>query len=98
MNMGMSMSMGTGLFQVDNMALARAYWYLIVGVLGLVLLVRAANYAQRRTRQANVILDRCGSVINTVQVATMRHVFCSVSLEALRSTVPGLGNGHRHRP
>lgn len=47
--MGM-MGMGTGLFQVENMGLARVYWYLIAGVLGLFFVVRAANYAQRLAR------------------------------------------------
>lgn len=44
------MSMGTSLFQVENMGLARTYWYLIAGVLGLLLTVRAANYVQRKAR------------------------------------------------
>ncbi|KAF3769682.1 hypothetical protein M406DRAFT_284134 [Cryphonectria parasitica EP155] len=48
--------MGTSLFQVENMGLARTYWYLIVGVIGLLLVVRAANYLQRRIR-----LRRCAA-------------------------------------
>lgn len=42
--------MGTSLFQVENMALARAYWYLIAGVLGLFFAVRVVNLLQRRIR------------------------------------------------
>lgn len=49
MDMSM-MSMGTSLFQVENMALARTYWYLIIGVLVLLSTVRVANYVQRRAR------------------------------------------------
>lgn len=45
-----SMGMGTSLFQVDNMGLARAYWYLIAGALGLFFVIRAVNYAERRVR------------------------------------------------
>lgn len=52
----MGMTMGTGLFQIENMGLAHAYWYLIVGVLGLFLTVRVANYAQRRTRSVDFII------------------------------------------
>lgn len=43
-------SMGTSLFQVENMGLARAYWYLIAGVVGLLTIFRTANYVQRRIR------------------------------------------------
>lgn len=48
---GSDMSMmdsGTSLFQTENMGLARTYWYLIVGVLGGFVLVRAINYLQRQ--------------------------------------------------
>ncbi|CAN8096971.1 unnamed protein product [Discula destructiva] len=55
-SMGMSMTMGTGLFQIQNMELARAYWYLIAGVLGLFLVIRGANYVQSQTR-----LRRCAA-------------------------------------
>ena len=48
---GMTMDMGSGMFQTKNMALAHAYWYLIAGVLGLLLVVRAVNYLQTQTRQ-----------------------------------------------
>lgn len=51
-DMGMSMDTGTNLFQDGNMALARAYWYIIVGVLALLFTVRAVNYVQRRIRSA----------------------------------------------
>lgn len=44
------MGMGTSLFQVENMALARTYWYLIAGVLGLFLTVRVVNALQRWLR------------------------------------------------
>ncbi|KAJ4413954.1 ferric-chelate reductase Frp1 [Gnomoniopsis sp. IMI 355080] len=45
-----SMSMGTSLFQDENMGLARTYWYLIIGVLGLLSIVRGANYISRVIR------------------------------------------------
>lgn len=41
------MDMGTSLFQSQNMSLARTYWYLIAGVSGLFLSVRAVNLLQR---------------------------------------------------
>ena len=51
MSMSMSgMGMGTGMFQADNMGLAQAYWYLIVGVLGLCVAARVGSFLQRRTR------------------------------------------------
>lgn len=51
MSMSMSgMGMGTGMFQDANMGLAQAYWYLIAGVLGLCVAVRASSFLQRRTR------------------------------------------------
>lgn len=53
MDMSMS-SMGTSLFQDENMELARVYWYLIVGALGLFFIKRALNYAQRRARSARL--------------------------------------------
>ncbi|KAI3393758.1 hypothetical protein diail_3717 [Diaporthe ilicicola] len=59
----MGMSMGTGMFQAENMGLAQAYWYLIVGVLGLCVAVRAGSFLQRRTR-----LQRCSS--SSVQFPT----------------------------
>lgn len=48
---GMTMDMGSGMFQTKNMSLARAYWYLIAGVLGLLLTIRAINYLQTQARQ-----------------------------------------------
>lgn len=44
------MSMGTSLFQDENMGLARTYWYLIIGMLGLLSIVRVANYISRSIR------------------------------------------------
>lgn len=41
---GMDMSMNE--FQPTNKKLARVYWYLIAGVLGLFIVVRAINFAQ----------------------------------------------------
>jgi hypothetical protein len=46
---GMSMSDG-GMFQSDNMALARDYWLLIAGVMGMLLIVRLTNYWQNWLR------------------------------------------------
>ncbi|KAK8090480.1 hypothetical protein PG997_005441 [Apiospora hydei] len=47
MDMGMGgMDMGSGMFSQDNMALARAYWYIIAGVLALLLLIRLVNSGQ----------------------------------------------------
>ena len=47
---GMTMDMGSGLFRNTNMGLAHAYWYLIAGVVGLMLAVRAVNYLQTQAR------------------------------------------------
>lgn len=74
--MGM-MGMGTSLFQDENMSLARTYWYLIVGVLGLLLTVRAANHIQRRRRYAAILsLLSCACPhflihIDLIQIAKM---------------------------
>lgn len=55
MSMSMSgMGMGTGMFQEVNMGLAQAYWYLIAGVLGLCVAVRASSFLQRRTRSVRL--------------------------------------------
>ncbi|ORY59174.1 ferric-chelate reductase [Pseudomassariella vexata] len=40
------MDMGSGMLQTLNMALARAYWYIIAGVLALLAIVRTLNYVQ----------------------------------------------------
>lgn len=93
----MGMSMGTSLFQVENMGLARAYWYLIVGVLGLFLAVRIANYAQRRTRSVNLPHVRNMAVTDVEQVTKMRHLICSVPLKTFRSSLTSLGNCNCHR-
>jgi hypothetical protein len=47
MAMAMSMSSDSSMFQETNIDLALVYWYLIAGVLALLLLVRTTNYAQR---------------------------------------------------
>ena len=45
--MGMGgMDMGSSMFQDQNMALARAFWYLIAGVLALLAIIRSLNLAQ----------------------------------------------------
>lgn len=49
MDMG-GMNMGTNMFQKPNMALARDFWYIIAGVLGFLLSVRAVNYYQSQLR------------------------------------------------
>ncbi|KAK9777191.1 putative Ferric-chelate reductase [Seiridium cardinale] len=54
MDMGMDMSMdsmsSSGMFQDVNMSLAQTYWYLIAGVMGLLLIVRLLNYGQNWSR------------------------------------------------
>ncbi|KAK3940227.1 arginine--tRNA ligase [Diplogelasinospora grovesii] len=49
MSMG-GMDMGTNLFQSTNMAFARDYWYIIVGVLGLMAASRAVNFYKSEKR------------------------------------------------
>lgn len=44
------MDMGTNMFQTTNMALARTYWYIIAGVVGLLAVVRAVNFYQSHAR------------------------------------------------
>lgn len=44
------MDMGTGTFQVPNMRLARIYWYIVAGVVGLFLAARIVNYFQNCLR------------------------------------------------
>ncbi|KAK8081251.1 hypothetical protein PG996_000032 [Apiospora saccharicola] len=51
MDMGTGgMDMGSGMFSQDNMALARAYWYIIAGVLALLMLIRLVNFGQHWSR------------------------------------------------
>ena len=51
MDMGTGgMDMGSGMFSKDNQALARAYWYIIAGVLALLLLIRLVNSGQHWLR------------------------------------------------
>ncbi|KAH8898397.1 hypothetical protein GQ53DRAFT_637042 [Thozetella sp. PMI_491] len=44
------MDMGTNMFQTDNMALARDFWYIIAGVLGAMAAVRVLNFYKSETR------------------------------------------------
>jgi hypothetical protein len=48
--MDMGMDMGANMFQVPNMALARDFWYIIAGILGLMVCVRIINFYQSRMR------------------------------------------------
>ncbi|KAI0128273.1 hypothetical protein BJ170DRAFT_580603 [Xylariales sp. AK1849] len=52
-------SSSSSMFQTDNKALAKVYWYLIAGALALLLLVRALNYGQNwlrlRTSRTNSV-------------------------------------------
>ena len=41
-----SSTTGTGAFKKTNMALARAYWYIIAGVVGLCAVIRLIDYVQ----------------------------------------------------
>lgn len=50
MEMGGGMSMGTNMFQTTNMGLARTFWYIIAGVLGLLAAFRAVNFYQSQVR------------------------------------------------
>ncbi|KAI1844453.1 hypothetical protein JX265_010052 [Neoarthrinium moseri] len=50
MELGMTGMSSGGMFQPDNMALARAYWYLIAGVLALLFMVRMLNHSQNWAR------------------------------------------------
>jgi hypothetical protein len=49
---GMDMSHGHSLFKTDNMAYAQAFWYIIAGVLALLLFIRGVNFALHWTRYA----------------------------------------------
>lgn len=51
----MSMSMGSNLFQLPNMALARDFWYIIAGILGGFLVVRAVNFYKSRSRYVSYV-------------------------------------------
>ena len=46
---GMSMG-GADMFQSDNMALARDFWYIIVGILGALLVFRGIGVYKARVR------------------------------------------------
>jgi len=48
--MDMGMDMGTNMFQVTNMALARAFWYIIAGVIVMLAAIRAINYTETLVR------------------------------------------------
>lgn len=52
---GMSMGGTTGGFQMVNKGLAETYWYLIVGFVGALVLIRVVNYVDLRTRYAQSI-------------------------------------------
>jgi membrane protein required for beta-lactamase induction len=47
---GMSMSMGTNLFQTTNMALARDFWYIVAGVVGAMGIARLINFYKSQRR------------------------------------------------
>lgn len=46
----MNMNMGSNMFEVPNMALARDFWYIVAGFVGGLAGVRFVNYIQRRIR------------------------------------------------
>lgn len=52
MDMGMGSMGGAGanMFQTTNMGLARAFWYIIAGVLGLLVALQLINLYKARTR------------------------------------------------
>ena len=56
--MGMSMSDSSG-FIVTNSALARGYWYIIAGVLGICFLLRIVDHTQNmfRSVQHDIMLS-----------------------------------------
>lgn len=59
------MDTGTNMFQSENMALARAYWYIIAGVLGLLVVIRAANFYGRHQRYADLTCSLTNKQTNT---------------------------------
>lgn len=65
---GMSMS-SSPMFRTFDSKLARAYWYIIAGVLGFILLLRAVDYYQTWSR----------SVIPQIWLKWKGHVPCSSS-------------------
>jgi hypothetical protein len=70
MDMG-GMQMGTNMFQTGNMALARDFWYIIAGVVGLLLMVRAVNIYQAQVRFVSpgdflTIRNQCANSTSTV--------------------------------
>ena len=49
------MDMGN-MFQVENMALARDFWYIFAGVMGLLLGVRVINFYKSHARSVSLVL------------------------------------------
>lgn len=47
---GMDMTAGANMFQTTNKALALDFWYIIVGVLGLLAVLQLVNLYKARTR------------------------------------------------
>ena len=52
------MDMGTSMFQSDNIAYAKAFWYIIAGVLALLLFVRGVNFALHWTKYARLLFEK----------------------------------------
>lgn len=104
MDMSGSMSsMGTSLFQVENMGLARVYWYLIIGVLGLFFLARAANFVQGIIRSdcrplvASLFLLGI-HIIDTLQVTAVLESLCPIPHETDRPDITSMGDSNCHWP
>ena len=50
MDMSMDSMSSSGMFQATNMSYAYTYWYLIAGVMGMLMIVRVLNYVESRVR------------------------------------------------
>lgn len=104
MDMTSSMSsMGTSLFQVENMGLARVYWYLIIGVLGLFFLARAVNFVQGLMRSDCLPLVAPPfllgiQMIDMLQVTAVFESLYPIPHETDRSDITSMGDSNCHRP
>lgn len=82
MELGMGSMSSSGMFQTVNMALAQTYWYLIAGVMGMLLIVRALNYGQNWLRYLHCRHGAARQTDLEMQITNLADEFGAISHKA----------------
>jgi membrane protein required for beta-lactamase induction len=74
---GMDMDSGSDpLFRVFNQVLARAYWYIIAGIVGFILLLRVLDYYQTWSRLVHSTIDVVSAGTRDGFITAMTDLTC----------------------